>query len=276
LTGGIGFGAFIRGRSHFPKLAFATLLGTVFFLAQALAAQQPVSVTVSAAISLKDPLDQIARQYERSHPNTKILVNYGASGTLEHQIEQGAPVDVFFSAAEAQMDALESKGLISAATRRNIASNELVLVVPASAARIASFQDLAQGDVKIIALGEPSTVPAGQYAQETLEHLGLLEAIKSKVVYAKDVRAVLTYVETGNADAGVVYKTDAIASRKVRIAATAPESAHSPIVYPAAVLRDSKNGAEAGLFVAFLANAEARATFERFGFRAEERQAEKH
>jgi len=234
-----------------------------------LEAQAPAAnLTVSAAVSLKDALDEISKAYAAIHPGATIAFNYAGSGTLQHQIEQGAPVDIFFSAAEKNMDALESKGLLVAGTRRDLVRNSLVLIVPAGSSNVKGFSDLTQPAVKTIALGEASTVPAGMYAQQTLQHLGLFDAIKSKVVYAKDVRQVLTYVETGNADAGLVYRTDELISSKVRVVATAPDDSHEPIVYPVAVVKATHYEAAARAFEDFLAGPDARATFEKFGFLA--------
>lgn len=235
--------------------------------------RQPASITVSAAISLKDALDEVAHAYEQAHPGSKITLNYGGSGTLEHQIEQGAPVDVFFSAAKKQMDTLESKGLIVAGMRRDVVANDLVLIVPVSAAFVKEFRDLAGTQVKVLALGEPATVPAGMYAQQTLNYLGLSAAIEKKAIFAKDVRQVLTYVETGNADAGIVYKTDAAISSKVRIVAMASADSHEPIVYPAAVVKSSRDIPGACAFLDFLGGAEARGVFEKHGFSPPEKQA---
>lgn len=228
-------------------------------------------ITVSAAISLKDALDQIGREFQAQHPNTEIAFNYGGSGTLQHQIEQGAPVDVFVSAAAKQMDALESEGLIATGTRRNVAANALVLIVPAGSRGVHAFADLARREVKTIALGEPATVPAGAYAREALDHLGLLHKIAGKIVYAKDVRQVLTFVETGNADAGFVYATDARISRKVRVAAEAPADSHDVIVYPAAMLKGAKHAGLDREFLDFLGGPEGRAAFAKFGFTAPEK-----
>lgn len=255
---------------------FAVILGAGGPATEGAGAQQPVSLTLSAAISLKDALDELGPAYEQSHSGVKITFNYSGSGTLQHQIEQGAPVDVFFSAAEKQMDALELKGLMVAGTRRDLLSNELVLIVPARSSIVRNFQDLARPEVKIVALGEPQTVPAGMYARQTLDRLGLLAAAEKKAVYAKDVRQVLTYVETGNADAGIVYQTDARISAKVRIVAIAPAASHDPILYPAAVVKSAKDIAPARAFLEFLAGPEARAVFERHGFILPEKQAEKH
>ena len=258
------------------RLVVAGLLA--FFVAVSLGisaapagAQEKSEITVSAAISLKDSLDEIGTVYEKAHPGVKISFNYGGSGTLQRQIEQGAPVDIFFSAAEKQMDDLQAKGLIAAGTRRNIVRNQLVLIAPVASTLIGSFQDLARPEVKIVALGEPATVPAGMYARQTLEHLGLLAAVDKKTVLAKDVRAVLTYVETGNADAGLVYQTDAQGSSKVRIVAVAPPFSHDPIVYPAAILKDPKNLSGAQSFLAFLSGTEARDIYLKHGFLAPEK-----
>jgi molybdate transport system substrate-binding protein len=271
------FGTRARRWAHNISLAvavLAVLLGAIGLSPIRAAAQQPTSLTVSAAISLKDALGELGRAYEQSHPGAKILFNYAGSGTLQHQIEQGAPVDIFFSAAEKQMDSLQSKGLIVAGTRKNIVANDLVLIVPATSNLVRSFRDLPRPDVKIVALGQPETVPAGMYARQALDHLGLLTAVKKKTVYAKDVRQVLTYVETGNADAGIVYRTDARISAKVRVVATAPADSHEPIIYPAAVVKGSKNVASARAFLDFLAGSEARAVFAKYGFAAPEKQAD--
>src|ERR1700678_2775078 len=258
------------------RLIVAGLL--VFVLAAApgisptrLAAQEKSEITVSAAISLKDSLDAIGNMYEKEHPGVKISFNYGGSGTLQRQIEQGAPVDIFFSAAEKQMEELQAKGLIDAGTRRDVVRNQLVLIAPIAMTTIQGFQDLARPEVKVIALGEPATVPAGMYARQTLEHLGLLAAVEKKTVLAKDVRAVLTYVETGNADAGLVYQTDAQGSTKVRIVAVAPSDSHDPIVYPAAILKGTKNPSGAESFLVFLSGVEAREVYSKHGFLAAEK-----
>jgi len=250
-------------------------LGAILCATAPAGGQQAASITVSAAMSLKDALDELGHTYEQRHPDAKVIFNYGSSGTLQHQIEQGAPVDIFLSAAEKQMDALESAGLLMAGTRQDLVGNQLVLVVPTSSNILKDFSDLARPEVKIVALGEPGTVPAGMYARQALKHLGLLAAVEKKAVYAKDVRAVLTYVETGNADAGIVYQTDARTSSKARIAATAPAATHDPIAYPAAVIRTTKNMTAARAFLDFLASANARAVFERYGFTPAEKQAGK-
>jgi molybdate transport system substrate-binding protein len=271
----------IGRRLVFASLLFLFVVGTAGNLALGAAAQQSESITVSAAISLKDALDELGpifqvQQHRKNGGNgTAVAYNYGGSGTLARQIEQGAPVDVFFSAAEKQMDELSTQGLIVADTRRDLVGNALVLIAPAQSTALHSFQDLSNVAVKTIALGETSTVPAGMYARQTLEHLGLFATVEKKVVYAKDVRAVLTYVETANADAGIVYLTDANTSKKVRVIAAAPADSHDPILYPAAVLRDSKDKPAARAFLEFLQGPEARAVFQKYGFTSAEKSAVK-
>lgn len=224
------------------------------------------SLTVSAGISLKDALEEIQAAYAKEKPGVSLTFNFGSSGMLQQQIEQGAPVDVFLSAAPRQMDALDAKGLLLPGSRRNLLRNRLVLVVAKNGKGISSFADLARGDVKLVAAGDPASVPAGQYAQEALTALKLWEAVKGKAVLAKDVRQVLTYVETGNVDAGLVYRTDALASARVRIVAEAPEGSHSPILYPAAVVRSTKQPAAAREFVEYLSGKKSREIFEKYGF----------
>jgi molybdate transport system substrate-binding protein len=228
---------------------------------------QPVDITVSAAISLKDALDAIKAAYTAQHGGVALSMNYGASGTLQLQIEQGAPVDVYLSAAPKQMDALESKGLLLEGTRKDLLRNEIVLIVPTdSTVAVTGFQDLAKPEVKKVALGEPVAVPAGKYAQEVLRHLGIYDQVNSKAVLAKDVRQVLTYVESGDVDAGIVYKTDALSSSKVKIVAQATADSHSPVIYPVAVIKTAKNAAAAKAYEDFLSSAQAESIFQKYGF----------
>lgn len=227
---------------------------------------QPVSLTISAAISLKEPLDSFAQNYNQQHPDIRVVCNYGASGTLQQQIEQGAPVDIFISAGEKQMDTLQNENLLAPGTRRDLLANQLVLIAPANSAPLHNFSDLAKSSVISIALGEPRTVPAGMYAQQTLDHLHLLPALKSKIVYAANVRQVLAYVETGNAAAGLVYATDARISSSVRVVATAPPDSHDPILYPVAMLKVSKSPEAARALLNALESPQSLALFEKYGF----------
>jgi len=228
---------------------------------------QVVEINVSAAASLKDALADIQKEYQAKNPNSKLVYNFGASGALQKQIEQGAPTDVFISAAPKQMNELEAKNLMNKDTRKNLVENKLVVVVPKETKlNITKFEDLTQDGVQKIALGETATVPAGQYAQEVLQKLGLWDKLKDRVVFAKDVRSVLAYTETGNVEAGIVYKTDAISSDKVKVAAVAPEGSHQPIVYPIAVATGTKQQKAAEAFVEYLFSADGKAIFEKYGF----------
>jgi molybdate transport system substrate-binding protein len=228
---------------------------------------QPVELNISAAVSLKDALNEIQANYQKKNPNVKLVYNLGASGTLQKQIEQGAPADIFISAAPKQMNELEAKNLINKATRKNLVENKLVLIVPSnSTLGLSKYEDLTKDNVQKFSIGEPSVVPAGQYAQEVLKKLGLWDTVQSKLVMAKDVRTVLAYVETGNVEAGIVYKTDAVSSNKVKIAAEAPAGSHQPIVYPVALLANSKQQKAAEDFAAFLTTPESAAVFEKYGF----------
>lgn len=252
--------------------AVATLLLILGFsqlYPPAVQAQQRTSLTISAAISLKDSLEEIKQLYPRSQSNITLTYNFGASGALQQQIEQGAPVDVFVSAAVKQMDTLQSKGLLLEGTRKNLLGNQVVLVVPAtSSASLSNFKGLTGSAFKKIAIGEPRSVPAGQYAEEVFKSVGILEQIRPKLVFGNNVRQVLTFVESGNAEAGVVYTTDARTSSKVKVAVTAPANSHSPIIYPVAVIKSSKNQAAARAFVQFLSTSQAKAVFTKYGFTA--------
>ncbi len=223
---------------------------------------------VSAAVSMKNGLEHVGREFERLQPGAKVVFNFGASGDLARQIEAGAPVDVFFPAAAREMDDLEKQGLIMVETRTAVAANSVVLIVPAGEGRsIGSFLDLRRHTVKRVALGSPKSVPAGRYAEEVLQRAGLLDAVRPKAVYAENVRQVLDYVGRGEVDAGIVYRTDALAAAgRVRIAATAPPAGHTPVVYPAAVLTGAKHERLARLFVAFAASRDGRRILEGYGF----------
>jgi molybdate transport system substrate-binding protein len=243
------------------------LVMVVLVLSQACGAP-PATLTVSAAASLQDVLAPVGDAYTRRHPRTKIDFNFGGSGALARQIEDGAPVDVFLSASPEPMDRLAARGLLLDTTRRDLLRGEIVLIAPRDRAEPRSFEALADPQVKLVALADPASVPAGQYGKQVLDSLGLWSRVQPKLVLAKDVRQVLSYVETANADAGIVYATDARESSTVRVAAVAPESSHSPVVYPVVVLRSTRDAAAARDFVAFLFGPEARALFVAQGFTA--------
>lgn len=225
-----------------------------------------IELTISAAASLKDAMGEIKETYKKENSNVSLTYNFGASGSLQKQIEQGAEVDVFLSAATKQMDALADKGLIIEDTRKDFLENKIVLIVPLGSSGINDFKDLLKDKVKKIGMGEPKSVPVGQYGEEVLKKLDIIDSINSKIVYAKDVKEVLAWVETGNADAGIVYGTDAKVSDKVKLAAIAPEGSHKSVYYPAAVLKESRNQEAAKDFVNFLYSNKAKTIFENYGF----------
>ncbi len=236
------------------------LLVIIALWLSACASSPDKKIVISAAISLREPLQEIEKIYKSG---TKITYNFGASGALQQQIEQGAPVDVFISASSKQMDALQKKNLIYSDTRTVLAANQLALVT--SGKKVVSVKDLARPEIQRIAIGDPKSVPAGQYAEESLHSYQLFDTVKSKIIYGKDVRQVLTYVETGNVDAGFVYLTDAQTSNQVKIVAIIPPEAHSKIVYPLAVLQRSQNP-EAKDFAKFLTSESAQSIFRKYGF----------
>jgi molybdate transport system substrate-binding protein len=233
------------------------------FIATGISASE---LTVYAAASLTDAMNEIGPAYEKESGD-RLQFNFGASSMLARQIEEGAPADLFFSADEAKMDALEKKDLLLPGTRRSLLSNLLVIVVPADAsAAPKSAADLTKPEFRKLALAEPQTVPAGIYAREYLQKLGLWDAVKEKVVPTENVRAALAAVESGNVDAGIVYKTDSLISKKVKIAVEVPAADGPKISYPVAVLRSSKQPDRARKFAEYLAGPMARSVFEKFGF----------
>jgi molybdate transport system substrate-binding protein len=218
------------------------------------AGEQIREVTVSAAASLTNAFQDIGKAFEARQKRVKVHFNFAASGDLLRQIEGGAPVDVFASAAPREMGQLEAKGLIVAGTRRNFARNGLVLIRPAtSPLKIVSFDDLRKGEVKRIAIGNPATVPAGMYAQQVLAYLRLWDDVKAKLVFGESVRQVLDYAARGEVDGAIVFSTDAgVRSREIVVVAQTPQESHGPIVYPIAVVRDTRNGDLAEAFIQFV------------------------
>jgi len=238
-------------------------------LSLGLTACQSTSTTlnVAAAASLTDALTEINNLYMQDNPNITILTNFASSGTLQTQIENGAPTDIFISAAAKQMDNLQSKGLIREETRQDLLNNKIVLIVPAnSTLGLSSFSDLASDKVAKIAMGDPEFVPAGTYGEETLKLLGIYEEVQPKLILDSDVRWVLAHVESGDADAGIVYSTDAATSTKVKVVASAPDAINAEIVYPVAIIKSSTNVESAGHYIDFLFSNKARAVFEKYGF----------
>jgi molybdate transport system substrate-binding protein len=225
-------------------------------------------IFISAAASLTDVMNEIATMYNKTNPNIKITYSFGSSGALQSQIEEGAPADVFMSAAQKQMNELDKKDLILKESRKDLLVNKVVLITDKeNKAGIKEFKDVTSDQIKLIALGEPKGVPVGQYSEEIFKSLGSLDAVKAKAIYGSDVRQVLTWVESGEAACGVVYATDAATTKNVKVIAQAPEGSHKPVIYPVAVLKNSKNAKASQEFVDFLSTKEVAAVFEKYGFK---------
>jgi molybdate transport system substrate-binding protein len=230
---------------------------------------EPAELIILAAASLTDALNEAVAKYASVAPNVKITVSYGSSGALQTQIENGAPADIFFSAANKQMDALNDGGLMISDSIEELLKNEIVLVVPAdSSLSISKFEDAATDAVEKIALGDPASVPAGQYAQDTFTALNIWDAVSSKAVFGSDVRQVLSWVSAGEADCGVVYSTDAASDNTVKIVASAPADTHKAIVYPVGIVKASTQQAAAADFIKYLQSSEGLAVFAKYGFLA--------
>jgi molybdate transport system substrate-binding protein len=223
-------------------------------------------ILVSAAASLTDALKEISTGYQSKSKHT-VKFNFGPSSGLARQIEEGAPADMFFSADLPQMDALDKKDRLEPGTRKNLLSNQLVIIVPEdSKLAISSPKDLFKAEVKRIVLAEPATVPVGVYTTKYLTDEGLWDRVKPKVVPVQDVRATLASVESGNVEAGFVYKTDAAVSRKVKIVYEVPMDKGPKITYPVAIVKESKRKDAARDFMNFVISPAAKQAFKKYGF----------
>ncbi|WP_297711943.1 molybdate ABC transporter substrate-binding protein [Clostridium sp.] len=228
----------------------------------------PVELNISAAASLKEVMTDLETEYKKSNENVILVVNYGSSGSLQQQIEQGAPCDLFISAGQSQINNLKEKGLLLDDTTKDLVENSLVLVA-ANGVEISSLDDLKSDNVTHIAVGEPESVPAGKYADEVLTNTGIKDSINDKLVFAKDVKEVLAWVASGNADVGFVYLSDALSSDRVSIVENVDEvNNNSSITYPVSVIKDSTNVDEAKKFEDFLFTDTAQKIFEKYGYKS--------
>jgi molybdate transport system substrate-binding protein len=254
----------MRGRLIGATVAFVCIscmtVGAVF-------AESRHEITVSAAISLKDVFEELGKLYDAR--GGSVFFNFSASGNLAGQIERGAPVDVFASAAQRDMDTLAGRGLLLLNSRSDFAANSIVLIVPSRSKKApASFKELDAEGVAKIAVGNPKSVPAGRYAEEVLRFFRLLPAIRDKLIFTENVRQVLDYVARGEVDAGIVYATDASTrSKEVRVVASAPEESHMSVVYPIAVVKGARDENAAKAFVRLVLSPEGRSILARHGFR---------
>lgn len=271
LTWAIGMMPGARSRRALARrLSSGGLLGAVllasFGCSPAGRSPETATLTISAAASLQPVLTELQGSYVQTQPQIELKLNFGASGALKQQILQGAPIDLFIAADQPTMTELAAAGAIDPRTRQNLVANTLVLVArPGSPVR--GWGDLANPAVKFVAIGDPETVPAGRYGMATLKTLNLWQVLQPKLVRGQDVRQVLAYTATGNADAGIVYATDGRQNAAVQTVAIAPPQSHPPILYPMAVLSRAHHPAAARAFGRFLQEPGARSVFRRYGFR---------
>lgn len=250
------------------RVRYLIVIGLVFtvFSGCTTDKQKPIELSVFAAISLSDALAEIGTTFTAEN-GVKVFYNFAASTTLQRQIEKGAPADVFISASPRQVTALEANGLLEANSRQNLLTNQLVLVSDeTSTISVDTPANLAAPEISRIGIGHPSIVPAGAYAKEALTHFGLWETLHPKFIFGVDVRATLAYVTSGNVDVAIVYKTDTILSDAIRVIYQMPSEAHTPIIYPAVVMKDSRQKQWARQFITYLQSAEKSEIFEKHGF----------
>lgn len=223
-------------------------------------------IYVLAAASLTDVLTELANNYKQK-TSTEIIFSFASSGALQAQIEASAPADIFFSAAQKQMNALEEKGLIDSETRKDLLENKVVLISPKNSnLNIKSFTDITNSNVKKLGLGEPKSVPVGQYSEEILSNLSILDIAKEKAVYGSDVRNVLDWVETAEVDCGIVYATDAKIAKNINIIAEAPEGTNKKVIYPISIIKSSQNKEEAKKFIEYISTEKSKEIFQNYGF----------
>ena len=261
-------------RKNQKSLAFAAVLciGILAFAALPAGSEtgESKTITVSAAASLTEAFTDIAEEFEAGHPGTDVELNFAGSGTLRMQIEGGVPIDVFASASQSHMDILSEKGLIEESSRKDFASNTLVMIVPRSFIKPgtypASLEALPADIVEKISIGNPETAPVGRYAKQALEEAGLWDELGGKIIFAENVKQVLTYVETGEVETGFVYRTDAESGQKDLYEITYTVPVNASISYPIAVLDGSENKEIAQEFVDFVTGPEGQEILEGYGF----------
>ena len=228
---------------------------------------EEVELLISAAASMTDVLAELTEAYKEVAPNVKLTYTFGGSGSLQTQIEEGAPSDIFMSAAQKQMDTLEEGGYIIKDTRKTLLVNKVVLISPLdSESSVTSFEELVNPEVENIGIGDPTSVPVGQYSEEIFTNLDIWDEINAKAVYGSDVRTVLTWVEAGEVDFGLVYATDAASTDKIKVLTEAPEGSHKEVSYPVAVIKSSNNVDAAQAFLDYLSSEEAAEVFVKYGF----------
>lgn len=250
------------------KLVFVLIFLAGFVLATKIRAESSREITVSAAISLKNAFEEIGKTFLEKRAGVKVVFNFGGSGDLARQIEAGAPVDVFATAAQKDMEDIDRKGFVASNSRKNFAGNAVVLIKPANSnIPINSMEDIRRKEVGKVSIGNPKTVPAGRYAEEALRHFNLWEGLKQKLIFAENVRQVLDYVARGEVDAGLVYSTDAmVRSKEVKVVMKLPEGSHEPVVYPIGVIKGTKEETLSRAFVDFIISPGGQRILNKYGF----------
>jgi molybdate transport system substrate-binding protein len=229
--------------------------------------QEPDAITVSAAASLTEAFTDMESKFETENPDIDVNFNFGSSGNLRKQIEGGAPADVFASADQKNMNTLANETLIDNSSRENFVKNSLVLIVPAnSTLNITGVKDLTNPEVKKIGIGNPDTVPVGNYTRTAMTEAGLWSQIENKAVLTEDVKQALTYVERGEVDAGFVYLSDAMTAEPGTIKIVTNVSVSTPVNYPIAIVSASENKEDAQKFIDFVTGEEGQETLEKYGF----------
>jgi molybdate transport system substrate-binding protein len=242
------------------------LFASILLLMGCTVKAEKAQIKIAVAASMFEAMEDIKSVYQEENPDIDILLQSGSSGSLRRQIEQGADIDIFISASRIHMDQLMEEGYLIDNQYETLVTNELVLITPYDSECIDSIRDLANNSAIIFAMGEPDSVPAGTYAQEVLSYYGIDQQMPNKTVLAKDVKEVLTWVALGEADAGMVYKTNALIEKKVKIVETADADTHQPIVYPMARLKTAEAKKETLEFEAFMLSQEAQQIFATYGF----------
>lgn len=258
-------------RALVPPRSILLLLAAVLLLFPVAACgrdEQP-RILVYAAASLKDVLTELGGEYETAN-DVHVAFNWGGSVALANQLKRHAPGDVFISAGAGPMDELQEAGLLVSDSRIALASNSLVLAVSSDAAPTPQSLVQTLREASLIGLADPKLSPAGIYAREFLESMGLWHEIHEKLVQGPNVRTALAYVQSGATEVGIVYRTDALNSEGIRVANRIPPESHSPILYPAALLKDSPHQSESSLFLTFLTSEAVQSRFEAYGFEVED------
>ncbi len=252
-----------RSKRRIANILLFLILGGI--LLSGCSKKEDTELLIGAAASLEPAMKELRPLFEKQYTGTRLTFTFASSGTIEQQIREGAPVDVFLSASKKQIDSMEKDELLLPDSRVDLYRNEVVLIVPVdSKLEIADFMDITKAE--IIAIGDPESVPAGQYAKVIFERLGIWEAVYSKATLGKSVTEVSAWVSSGEAEAGVVYKTDAKRNARVKIAASAPEGEGSIAIYPGAILKNTESKVQAKEFLAFLDTKEAEEIMVNYGF----------